>query len=79
MATPTAHGRVVKISQQKGSPCGSKDFLPHQIKSTRILTYEYSSAILGPDTAVSSVKDIAHDLLQRITDDRSDSKVRPCT
>ena len=31
---------------------------------------------MGPNTGVSGVRDFAHDLLQRITDDRAERKVR---
>lgn len=47
-----------------------RDFLPHNVKRARILVCGYKSALLGLDTSVSGVKDFAHDLLQRIIDDR---------
>ena len=49
-----------------------RDFLPDEVKQARILVYGYNSALLGSNTSVSSVKDFAHDLLQRIIDDRAD-------
>lgn len=49
-----------------------RDFLPGNVKKARILVYGYNSALLGSNTSVSSVKDFAHDLLQRIIDDRAD-------
>lgn len=56
-----------------------RDFLPEQVKGARILVYGYNSALIGPRTSVSSVKDFACDLLQRIVDDRSNVEVNgPC-
>ena len=52
-----------------------RDFIPDEVKKARILIYVYNSALLGSDTSVSNIKDFAHDLLQRIVDDRAD-KVR---
>lgn len=49
-----------------------RDFLPGNVKKARILVYGYNSALLGSNTSVSSVKDFAHDLLQRIIDDTAD-------
>ena len=49
-----------------------RDFLLDDVKEARILVYGYNSALLGSNTSVSSVKDFAHDLLQRIIDDRAD-------
>lgn len=49
-----------------------RDFLPDNVPEARILVYGYNSALLGSNTSVSSVKDFAHDLLQRIIDDRAD-------
>jgi len=53
-----------------------RDFLPEQVQGARILVYGYNSALIGPTTSVSNVKDFACDLLQRILDDRKDSEVR---
>lgn len=39
------------------------------------MVYGYNSALIGPDTSVSSVEDFSRDLLNRIADDRSISKV----
>lgn len=52
-----------------------RDFLPHQIERARVVTYGYNSALMGPNTSVSSVKDFACDLLHRILDDRKSDKV----
>ena len=52
-----------------------RDFLPDKVRKARILVYGYNSALLGSNTSVSNIKDFAHDLLQRIIDDRAD-KVR---
>ena len=52
-----------------------RDFLPDEVRKARISIYGYNFASLGSDTSVSNIKDFAHDLLQRITDDRAD-KVR---
>ena len=49
-----------------------RDLLPDAIEEARILVYGYNSALLGSNTSVSSVKDFALDLLQRIMDDRID-------
>ena len=49
-----------------------RDFLPHNVKTARVLVYGYNSALLGLNVSVSGVKDFAHDLLQRIIDDRAD-------
>ena len=52
-----------------------RDFLPAQIKGARVLTYGYNSTLLGPNTCVSTIRDFAFDLLQRILADRDDKKV----
>ena len=52
-----------------------RDFVPNQVRKARVLVYGYNSALLGSNTSVSNIKDFAHDLLQRIIDDRAD-KVR---
>lgn len=57
-------------------PMWLRDFLPGQIPKARILVYGYNSAVTGPNIGVSGVRDFAHDLLQRITDDRAERKVR---
>lgn len=49
-----------------------RDFLPVNVKNARIMVYGYNSALLGSNASVSSVTDFAHDLLQRIIDDRAD-------
>lgn len=48
-----------------------RDFLPGEVKRARTLVYGYNSTLLGSNTSVSSVKDFANDLLQRIIDDRA--------
>lgn len=53
-----------------------RDFLPHQLTSARIIIYGYNSALIGQNTSVSSLKDFAADLLQRILDDRQAATVR---
>ncbi|KAL2049341.1 hypothetical protein ABVK25_010351 [Lepraria finkii] len=55
-------------------PMWLRDFLPGQIPIARILVYGYNSAVTGPNIGVSGVRDFAHDLLQRITDDRAERK-----
>ena len=52
-----------------------RDFFPDQVKNARIITYGYNSTLLGPSTSVSSVKDFAFDLLQRILDQRKTDAV----
>ena len=61
---------------QDGQPASEamwlREFLPRYVKRARILVYGYNSALLGSDASVSGVKDFAHDLLQRILDDRAE-------
>jgi hypothetical protein len=57
-------------------PMWLRDFLPNQLPSARILVYGYNSAVMGPNSGVSGVRDFALDLLQRITDNRVEEKVR---
>ena len=52
-----------------------RDFLPAHTKGARVLTYGYNSALLGPNTCVSTIRDFAFDLLQRILADRDEKKV----
>ena len=52
-----------------------RDFLPAQIERARIVTYGYNSAMLGPNTSVSTIRDFAFDLLRRILADRDFKKV----
>ena len=52
-----------------------RDFLPAQIKGARVLIYGYNSALLGPNTSVSTIRDFAFDLLRRILADREFRKV----
>lgn len=53
-----------------------RDFLPIQVSKARIQTYGYNSALMGPNTSVSSVRDFACDLLHRILIDRTNDGVR---
>ena len=53
-----------------------RDFLPYQFPQARIIVYGYNSTLLGPNTSVSSVKDFASDLLERILDDKRHAQVR---
>jgi hypothetical protein len=41
------------------------------------MIYGYNSALLGVKTSVSTIRDFAKDLLQRIVDDRCTEQVRP--
>lgn len=52
-----------------------RDFLPTQIRGARVLIYGYNSTLLGPNTSVSTIRDFAFDLLQRILADRDFKKV----
>ena len=54
-----------------------RDLLPDAIEQARILVYGYNSTVLGSNTSVSSIKDFALDLLQRIMDDRADQVSYP--
>lgn len=47
------------------------------ISQARIMIYGYNSALLGVKTSVSTIRDFAKDLLQRIVDDRCTEQVRP--
>ena len=76
IAVPGLNGHAYETwaHHEDGQPASEamclRDFLPHNVKRARILVYGYKSALLGLDTSVSGVKDFAHDLLQRIIDDR---------
>lgn len=61
-----------KAGQSSFETMWLRDLLPDAIDEARILVYGYNSALLGSNTSVSSVKDFALDLLQRIMDDRID-------
>lgn len=63
-------------SQEGPGPMWLRDFLPKTIPKARISTYGYNSALIGPNTSVSTLKDFAKDLLQRIIDDRKTEAVR---
>ena len=52
-----------------------RDFLPGKVEQARIISYGYSSNLMGPNATVSGVKDFAYDLLQRLLDDRIKYKV----
>jgi len=53
-----------------------RDFVPSHVSNARVIVYGYNSTLLGTHTSVSSVKDFATDLLQRIVDDRVTAAVR---
>ena len=52
-----------------------RDFLPEKFEQARVISYGYSSTLMGPNATVSGVKDFAYDLLQRLLDDRITDKV----
>lgn len=61
-----------EVGQTASEAMWLRDFLPHHVKRARILVHGYNSVLLGLNVSVSGVKDFAHDLLQRIIDDRAD-------
>jgi tartrate dehydratase beta subunit/fumarate hydratase class I family protein len=52
-----------------------KDFLPQDIKNTRIMTYGYDSRLLGPETTSMRMSDYRGNFIEQLQNSRRSAKV----